>query len=114
VHELYSTRTIAGKSRRGLARHLAARLTLCRRIAENAHLTPKRGDVDQQDVERIARKALQELGVTAPTVVVLPLAGQAGGWQIEFGGDRALRIRCGQGSTPQWVRDQIFEQFLSR
>ena len=69
--------------------------------------------MDQQDVERIARKALQELGVTAPTVVVLPLAGQAG-WQIEFDGGRALRIRCSQGSTPQWVRDQIFEQFLSR
>lgn len=70
--------------------------------------------MDQQDVERIARKALQELGVANPAVVVAPSRTEPGVWQIEFGGDRALRIRCSQGSTPQWVRDQIFEQFLSR
>ena len=67
--------------------------------------------MDQQDVERIARKALQELGVTAAAVVVAPSGGQPGVWQIEFGGDRALKIKCGQGSTPQWVREQIFAQF---
>lgn len=67
--------------------------------------------MDQQDVERIARKALQELGVAAATVVVNPSGGQPGVWQIEFGGDRALSIRCGRGTTPQWVREQIFAQF---
>jgi hypothetical protein len=34
-------------------------------------------------------------------------------WRIEVG-DRSLNIRCGQGSTAQWVRTQIFDQFLSR
>lgn len=86
-------------------------MTLRLRIAENAHLTFKRGEVDQQDVERIARKALQELGVNASALVVAPLGGQPGVWQIEFDGGRALRIKCGQGSTPQWVREQIFAQF---
>lgn len=69
--------------------------------------------MEQQDVERIARKALKELGVAASTLTVEPAA-QPGVWQIDFGGDRALKISCGRGSTPQWVRQQIFEQFLSR
>ena len=69
--------------------------------------------LEQQDVERIARAALRELGVTVSTLTVQPDA-QPGVWKIEFGGDRALRITCGQGSTPQWVRNQIFDQFLSR
>jgi hypothetical protein len=69
--------------------------------------------VDQHDVERIARKALQELGVTGSAVTVVQAGTQPGVWQIEFGGDRALKIMCGAGSTPQWVRQQIFEQFLS-
>jgi hypothetical protein len=34
-------------------------------------------------------------------------------WRIQIG-DRSLNIRCGQGSTPQWVRTQIFDQYLSR
>jgi hypothetical protein len=70
--------------------------------------------VDQQDVERIARKALRDLGVTPAALTVVPLGTQAGLWRIEFGGDQPLKIKCGQGSSPQWVRDQIFEQFLSR
>lgn len=70
--------------------------------------------MEQQDVERIARKALKELGVTATTVTVVQSGSQPGEWRIDFGGDRALKIMCGSGTTPQWVRQQIFEQFLSR
>ncbi len=70
--------------------------------------------LSQQDVERIARKALKELGVAATTVTVVPVGAQPGTWRIEFGGDRPLNIKCGHGSTAQWVRTQIFDQFLSR
>ena len=68
--------------------------------------------LEQQDVERIARAALKELGVTLSTLTVQP--DKPGVWRIDFGGDHALRITCGEGSTPQWVRNQIFDQFLSR
>jgi hypothetical protein len=78
-------------------------------FAQNARIT-----VDQQEVERIARKALKDLGVTPSTLTVAAAGGQPGVWRIDFGGERALRITCGPGSTPGWVRDQIFEQFLSR
>jgi hypothetical protein len=70
--------------------------------------------VDRQDVERIARKALLELGVTPSTLTVEQASGQPGVWLIDFGAGKALRITCGQGSTAQWVRQQIFDQFLSR
>jgi hypothetical protein len=70
--------------------------------------------MEQQDVERIVRKALQDLGVAFSAVTIVPAAAQPGVWQIDFGGDRALKITCGAGSTPQWVRQQIFDQFLSR
>ena len=70
--------------------------------------------LSQQDVERIARKALQELGVSATTVTVVPAGTQPGTWRIDYGGDRPLNIKCGRGSTAQWVRTQIFDQFLSR
>ena len=65
-------------------------------------------------MERIARKALKELGVTFSTLTVVQAGTQPGEWHIDFGGDRKLKIKCGAGSTPQWVRNQIFEQFLSR
>jgi hypothetical protein len=69
--------------------------------------------LSQQDVERIARKALKELGVSTATVTVVP-AGAPGVWRIDFGGDKPLQIKCGRGSTAQWVRTQIFDQYLSR
>lgn len=72
--------------------------------------------MEQQDVERIARKALKELGVTPSTLSVLSVVqngAQPGVWRIEFG-DRAIKIKCGSGTTAQWVREQIFDQFLSK
>ena len=68
--------------------------------------------MDQQEVERIARKALQELGVPATTLSVV--AGEPGIWNIEIGGERTIKVKCGRGTTPQWVREQIFDQVLSR
>ena len=76
-------------------------------VAQNAH-------VEQADLERIARRALKELGVTVSTLTVAPAGSKPGVWQIDFGGEQPLQITCGQGSTPQWVRQQIFDQFLSR
>jgi hypothetical protein len=69
--------------------------------------------LDHAEVERIARKALNELGVNASTVTVVEPTSQSGVWRIDVG-DRSLKIRCGEGSTAQWVRTQIFDQFLSR
>jgi hypothetical protein len=68
--------------------------------------------LDQHEVERIARQALKELGAGPAALTVEP-AGQPGAWRIRFG-DRSLNVRCGEGSTAQWVRSQIFDQFLSR
>jgi hypothetical protein len=71
-------------------------------------------DLSQQDVERIARKALKELGVSVSTVTAVPTGAEPGGWRIEYGGDRPITIKCGRGSTAQWVRTQIFDQYLGR
>jgi hypothetical protein len=68
--------------------------------------------VEQQDVERIARVALKELGVGEPDVTIVA-DGQPGHWLINVRGSQGpsrLKIRCGQGSSAQWVRDQIFDQ----
>jgi hypothetical protein len=69
--------------------------------------------VEQQDVERIARRTLNELGVGS-SVTVVPAGSQPGAWRIELAGGRVLRITCGEGSTAQWVRQQIFDQVLSK
>jgi hypothetical protein len=69
--------------------------------------------VEQQDVERIARVALKELGVPGLDVTISP-DGQPGHWRIDVRGSHQgpsqLKIKCGQGSSAQWVRDQIFDQ----
>lgn len=68
--------------------------------------------MEQQDVERIARAALKELGIGGVDFTIAP-AGQPGQWVIEVRspqGPSRLKIRCGAGSSAQWVRDQIFEQ----
>jgi len=71
------------------------------------------GPVQQQDVERIARAALKELGVMTPNITVTE-GPQLGQFRVEFDGGPRLTIRCGQGSTAQWVRAQIFEQYLGQ
>jgi hypothetical protein len=72
--------------------------------------------LDQQEMERIARAALKELGVSPSDLSIAPVEGQPGHWRIDVkgaGGPSRLKIRCGQGSTAQWVRDQIFDQYNS-
>ena len=68
--------------------------------------------MEQQDVERIARAALKELGIGGVDFTIAPDS-RPGQWLIELRGAQGpsrLRIKCGQGSSAQWVRDQIFEQ----
>ena len=69
--------------------------------------------MDQQDVERIARQALKELGA-APSAVSVKPGDQPGTYRIDFGGANVLLVRCGPGSTAQWVRNQIVDQYLAR
>jgi hypothetical protein len=70
--------------------------------------------LEQQDVERIARAALKELGVSAPDVSIRA-DGRPGHWRIDIRGNSngpgTLKVKCGTGSSAQWVRDQIFDQY---
>jgi hypothetical protein len=70
--------------------------------------------MEQQDVERIARAALKELGVVGVEMAIAPVDGQPGHWRIDIRGSKGLTIRCGQGTTAQWVREQIFEQYQAQ
>lgn len=70
----------------------------------------------QSDVERIAYATLRELGVAGAVVTVTPET-EPPGWRVEIHGTGKrghLRIRCGEGSTAQWVRQQIFEQYTAQ
>lgn len=73
--------------------------------------------MDRQDVERIARAALRELGLPKPELTIEPVAGQPGQWRIDIRGNNqgpgTLKIKCGEGSTAQWVRSQIFDQYTA-
>lgn len=71
--------------------------------------------MNQADVERIAQATLRELGVVGAVVTVTSDA-RPGEWLIEIEGGHGpehLRVRCGAGSTAQWVRQQIFEQYTA-
>ena len=67
--------------------------------------------MEQQDIERIARAALKDLGVLPVAITVTPVAGTTGVYEVDFGGATTLKVRCGRGSTAQWVRNQIVEQY---
>ena len=68
-----------------------------------------------QDVERIAKAVFRELGAGDPPVTITP-GRQADSWRIDVGGSdpATLTIRAGAGTTPQFVREQIFNQFAAR
>jgi hypothetical protein len=73
------------------------------------------GTLEQQDVERIARAAMKELGAHGAVLTIRQEA-QPGHWRIDIQGGHGpdhLKIKCGQGSSAQWVREQIFEQYLA-
>ena len=69
--------------------------------------------MEQQDVERITRATLKELGLAAPDLTIHLDA--PGHWRVDIRGNvngpSTLKIRCGEGSTAQWVRTQIFDQY---
>jgi hypothetical protein len=70
--------------------------------------------MEHAEVERIARATLKELGLPQPQLTIAAIDGKPGHWKISIEGrPEALKIRCGQGSSPQWVRDQIFDQFTA-
>jgi hypothetical protein len=67
-----------------------------------------------QDLERIAKKALRELGVGDPPLTITADA-VPDRWRLDVGGSdpATLTIRAGDGTTANHVREQIFNQ-LSR
>ena len=70
----------------------------------------------QHDLERIARVALRDLGASDVTISVESENG-LDRWRITITGlhrPMAMRIRAGEGTSAQFVRDQIFEQFERR
>jgi len=71
--------------------------------------------MDAQDLERIARHALRELGAGDVSITVTP-GSQPDRWRLEIGGSMpiTLSIRAGAGTSPQFIRDQIFDQFSGR
>jgi hypothetical protein len=71
--------------------------------------------MELQDLERIAKTALRELGVGNPPLTITP-AGQPDRWRVAVGGSdpATLTIRAGSGTTPQFIREQIFTQFGAR
>jgi hypothetical protein len=74
------------------------------------------GQVEQQDLERIARATFKDLGLGGVVDLTIVPDGQPGHWCIELRGSQGpskMKIKCGQGSSAQWVRDQIFEQFMA-
>lgn len=70
----------------------------------------------QGDVERIAHATVRELGI--PGAVVTVTAGaRPGEFRVDIQGGRravSLRVRCGPGSTAQWVHQQIFDQYTAQ
>ena len=70
--------------------------------------------MDQKDIERIARAAIKELGESSAQMTIAPVDGQPGQWRIDLHdtshGPGILKIKCSQGTTAQWVREQIFDQ----
>ena len=73
--------------------------------------------MDRQDVERIARAALKELGLPKPDLTIEQVDGAPGQWKIGILGNRQgpdmLKIRCSEGTTAQWVRTQIIDQYTA-
>jgi hypothetical protein len=68
-----------------------------------------------QDLERIAKTALRELGA-GDLPVTITADGQPDRWRVNVGGSdpATLTIRAGSGTTANHVREQIFNQFSGR
>ena len=68
-----------------------------------------------QDIEHIAKVALRELGAGEPPLRIEPDT-VPDRWRIDVGGNDplTLTVRAGRGTTAQFVREQIFNQFAAR
>ena len=68
-----------------------------------------------QDLERIAKTALRELGAGDPPLTITADA-QPDRWRVSVGGSdpATLTIRAGSGTTANHIREQIFNQFSGR
>jgi hypothetical protein len=67
--------------------------------------------VDKRDLERIAKKVLRELGAGDVELSIEP-DDQPDRWRLRITGHTtSMIIRCGPGTTAQFVRTQIFDQF---
>jgi hypothetical protein len=73
--------------------------------------------VEQDELERIARATLKDLGVPRADLIVSRVENQPGHWRLDIRGTdtgaRTLKIKCSPGTTAQWVREQIFNQYTS-
>jgi hypothetical protein len=69
--------------------------------------------VDQRDLERIARSVLKELGLADRGMTFEPDA-RPDLWRLTVSGHPSVIVKCGRGTTAQFVRNQIFEQLQSR
>ena len=71
--------------------------------------------MQRQELERIARAALRELGAGEPPLTIGPDA-QPDRWRIEVGGNDplTLTVRASEGTSAHFVREQIFNQFAAR
>jgi hypothetical protein len=69
-----------------------------------------------QDVERIAKVALRELGAGDPPLTITAADGKSDRWEIAVGGPDpfVLTVRAGPGTSASFVREQIFSQFSGR
>jgi hypothetical protein len=67
-----------------------------------------------EDVERIAKHALRELGAGDVSVTVTAAARDR--WRLEIGGSMpaTLLVRAGAGTSALFIREQIVEQFSGR
>lgn len=63
----------------------------------------------QHDLERIARGVVKELGL-GDVALTFEATPQPGLWRLVVNGRRAVTVKCGPGTTTQFVRNQIFDQ----
>ena len=71
--------------------------------------------MEPQDLERITRLALRELGA-GDLPLTIEADRQPDRWRVNVAGSHpsTLVIRAGRGTTAQHVREQIYEQWRAR
>jgi hypothetical protein len=71
--------------------------------------------MDTEDLLRIAKRALRELGA-GDVPMTISADTQVDRWRLQIGGSMplTLTIRAGAGTSAQFIRTQIVEQFSGR